>query len=352
MTDQPIGPRCGNNPNVQLTEGDRRAVDEFRAFLEDRAALRDLIAEALYDARKGGLGGMSESAAVTYMANAVLKALPAPADTAAVLNQAADTLDARAAAAADVSDNPAAFVAKARSQTARVWREAARQVRRMADEARGNDKQDDGAWLPCSPAWLAANPGQCGTAPRVPGPEGTSHLHPATPAEDPAERRERYAVAIHDAMEADLSLVDQEPSVQALFARAAEVAVALAAADRAAACICGHTEPQHFEDACLVCDCADYLTPGAAREVIARYQAAVKRESEDPARIDRIRPEFTEHSSVEAIDAQLQRARAQERRWHLRAEWLISLRQTRVGQKARGEWPAAEAQQDGAQDRG
>jgi hypothetical protein len=35
------------------------------------------------------------------------------------------------------------------------------------------------AWVPCSPAWIAANPGQCPTAPRVPGPEGVSHLHPA-----------------------------------------------------------------------------------------------------------------------------------------------------------------------------
>ncbi|MDH6448236.1 hypothetical protein M2155_000644 [Streptomyces sp. SAI-119] len=63
-------------------------------------------------------------------------------------------------------------------------------------------------------------------------------------------------------------------------------------------------------------------------------------EAEDPARIDRIRPEFTEHASVESIDAQLRRARAQERRWHLRTEWLISLRSARVEQKARGEWPA------------
>lgn len=42
------------------------------------------------------------------------------------------------------------------------------------------------------------------------------------------DRRERYATAIHDAMEPDLSLVDQEPACQALFARAAEAAVALA----------------------------------------------------------------------------------------------------------------------------
>jgi hypothetical protein len=71
--------------------------------------------------------------------------------------------------------------------------------------------------------------------------------------------------------------------------------------------------------------------------------------AEDPARIDRLRPEFAEHASVESIDAQLDRARRQERRWHLRIEWLTRLRTTRVAQKERGEWPAAAARQDGAQ---
>jgi hypothetical protein len=67
-------------------------------------------------------------------------------------------------------------------------------------------------------------------------------------------------------------------------------------------------------------------------------------QAEDPARIDRLRPEFTDHASIESIDAQLRRARSQLRRWHLRAEWLISLRQARVEQKERGEWPAAVSQ--------
>lgn len=40
------------------------------------------------------------------------------------------------------------------------------------------------AWVPCSPAWIAANPGQCPSTPRVPGPEGVSHLHPAVLGED------------------------------------------------------------------------------------------------------------------------------------------------------------------------
>lgn len=48
-----------------------------------------------------------------------------------------------------------------------------------------------------------------------------------------AERPERYAVAIHDAMESDLSLVDQEPGQQALFARAADAVMALADSEQA-----------------------------------------------------------------------------------------------------------------------
>ncbi len=41
---------------------------------------------------------------------------------------------------------------------------------------------------------------------------------------DTSDRRERYATAIHDAMETGLSLVDQEPACQALIARAADAA--------------------------------------------------------------------------------------------------------------------------------
>lgn len=33
-----VGPRCGNNPNARLADGDRQAVAEFKAYLADRAA--------------------------------------------------------------------------------------------------------------------------------------------------------------------------------------------------------------------------------------------------------------------------------------------------------------------------
>ncbi|MCX4605440.1 DUF4031 domain-containing protein [Streptomyces anulatus] len=35
-----VGPRCGNNPNVRLAPGDQQAVDEFKAYLKQRAAER------------------------------------------------------------------------------------------------------------------------------------------------------------------------------------------------------------------------------------------------------------------------------------------------------------------------
>lgn len=39
MADQ-SGPRCGNNPNVRLTPGDRKVVEEFQEYLAARAALQ------------------------------------------------------------------------------------------------------------------------------------------------------------------------------------------------------------------------------------------------------------------------------------------------------------------------
>ncbi|MFM9656797.1 hypothetical protein [Streptomyces scabiei] len=59
--------------------------------------------------------------------------------------------------------------------------------------------------------------------------------------------------------------------------------------DRAAVCICGHTEAQHFEDACITevtgCDCGDFLTGEAAREVIARWRDAAIQARADRAAI-------------------------------------------------------------------
>ncbi|MDX3398410.1 hypothetical protein [Streptomyces sp. ME01-18h] len=34
------GPACGNNPNYRMSDGDRQAVDSFRAYLTARGALQ------------------------------------------------------------------------------------------------------------------------------------------------------------------------------------------------------------------------------------------------------------------------------------------------------------------------
>ncbi|CAL9665935.1 hypothetical protein SUDANB145_07160 (plasmid) [Streptomyces sp. enrichment culture] len=54
------------------------------------------------------------------------------------------------------------------------------------------------AWEPCSSVWLAAMPaGACGWAPRQPGGDGVSHLHPAVPTPvDRAALRQRAVDAL------------------------------------------------------------------------------------------------------------------------------------------------------------
>ncbi|MFF9129146.1 hypothetical protein [Streptomyces sp. NPDC014806] len=83
MTDKTRRPLCGNDPRAQLTDGDRQAVAAFRAYLADRAALRDRIAETL-----AGFGDVDHYA----MAAAVLAVVPPPVDRAAVLREAADAI--------------------------------------------------------------------------------------------------------------------------------------------------------------------------------------------------------------------------------------------------------------------
>lgn len=76
--------------------------------------------------------------------------------------------------------------------------------------------------------------------------------------------------------------VEMRDRVEELDERAKALAAATvpasASSDREAACICGHSEAQHFEDACITevtgCDCGDFLTGEAAREVIARWRDA------------------------------------------------------------------------------
>jgi hypothetical protein len=63
---------------------------------------------------------------------------------------------------------------------------------------------------------------------------------------------------------------------------------------------------------------------------------------EDPQRIDRLRPEFFDHASVQSIDAQVRRAKRQRGMWDGRLLRLTELRSTRLAQIDAGTWPASE----------
>ncbi|MGW0495072.1 hypothetical protein ACWD0Z_06415 [Streptomyces sp. NPDC003007] len=137
---QSTGPACGNNPNHRMTPGDRKAVADFKAYLADRAALRDRIAEALLDhlsrtadirtGRNGELAFMPEvtEAERTRIADAVLAVLPPPVSRADVLHKAADRIDREDLPQdqVDMFDNGARWATKL--------------LRRMADEAQPTPK--------------------------------------------------------------------------------------------------------------------------------------------------------------------------------------------------------------------
>jgi hypothetical protein len=103
----------------------------------DRAALREQVVQALYDARRHGLGGMTEAEAVAHMADAVLAKLPAPTDRAAVLTEGAE-----AVFALDFDELRATTQFDSHRQ---AWElgtiDAAERLRRMADEAQQDGTQ-------------------------------------------------------------------------------------------------------------------------------------------------------------------------------------------------------------------
>ena len=84
-------PRCGNDPRAQLTDGDRQAIADFKAYLADRAALRE-IAEAALAAVESALGDTLLPAAREEALAGIVAVLPPPADGAAVLREAADAV--------------------------------------------------------------------------------------------------------------------------------------------------------------------------------------------------------------------------------------------------------------------
>jgi hypothetical protein len=53
MSQRPTGPACGNNPNYRMSDGDRQAVDDFKAYLTDQAAELLALATVLEIPRPG-----------------------------------------------------------------------------------------------------------------------------------------------------------------------------------------------------------------------------------------------------------------------------------------------------------
>jgi hypothetical protein len=133
MSHRPTGPACGNNPNYRMSDGDRQAVENFKAYLAERAALRDLITNALATADGwqfpdgSDLYDLPDRELARYRdgADAVLAVLPPPADRAAILRELADQQEQTAAT----------DVIRRRRSIATARRLVAAELRRMADEA-------------------------------------------------------------------------------------------------------------------------------------------------------------------------------------------------------------------------
>lgn len=48
MAEQPVGPRCGNNPNARLPDGDRKAIENAKSLLALKAAAEPYIDSAAW----------------------------------------------------------------------------------------------------------------------------------------------------------------------------------------------------------------------------------------------------------------------------------------------------------------
>ncbi|MFG2269104.1 hypothetical protein ACGFNY_04940 [Streptomyces chartreusis] len=152
-----------------------------------------------------------------------------------------------------------------------------------------------GDWEPVRPDCWADEP--------EPAAPAAGRVVSAAPTQTDEARRERYAVAIHDAMEADLSLVDQEPAVQALFARAAEAAVALADAELAA------RRAADLRDAEEICDeaGASYTAKAlneqadGAYELMARFRRKAEEAERTAAAVPAVPVPPTAHADRAAV---------------------------------------------------
>ncbi|MFI9340002.1 hypothetical protein ACIG0D_01800 [Streptomyces sp. NPDC052773] len=127
MPQQPTGPACGNNPNYRMSDGDRQAVAEFRAYLDARGqekASTEPERTATAHAEATFLAALDAKARE-------LKARERAEHRAAVLRDAADAITAMRREFVEGGLNPA--YPTALEQRALI--DAEMKLRRMADEA-------------------------------------------------------------------------------------------------------------------------------------------------------------------------------------------------------------------------
>lgn len=146
------------------------------------------------------------------------------------------------------------------------------------------------------------------------------------------DRRERYAVAIHDAMEPDLSLVDQEPGCQALFARAAEAAVALADSEQAELRREQAERLEHLEGALARIRDRAEVAQVRVRRVVAGSPLAADVEAalagQSPAVLPAVPVPPATHATVPDRDVEIERMREQLEEAEDTAEQLVRNVQT------------------------
>lgn len=140
-------PRCGNDPRVQLTPGDRAAVANFRAFLTARAEEKTTVSDL--DAARAalkpfeiisGFVGRLEAFEAAVRANeragAEVRRLGAP--DAVLTTQATDPVEAIIAAlqkrAGELSELAEEQMRPSLEERAQEWLEAAEVARRAASQ--------------------------------------------------------------------------------------------------------------------------------------------------------------------------------------------------------------------------
>lgn len=132
MTANPVGPPCGNNPNYQMSDGDRAVVEGFRVYLTVRADRRDRYAAAIAAADDLGAPEVCYPEAAAAMAVADAEQLAARAE---VLREAADAIEAEQHQLDDEENERLGGLSESAAAEHVAVHRAAATLRRMADEA-------------------------------------------------------------------------------------------------------------------------------------------------------------------------------------------------------------------------